>query len=55
MLEETLRKTSWPSVQEFDIKGDYKGRDVTAKYGENSFRFLITFGTSGQIRDFKKL
>ena len=55
MIEEVKKRTSWPLVDEFIIKGDYRGRAVTAKYKDDSFDFLIAFGSTGLVRDFKKL
>ncbi|MDH2900659.1 MAG: TA0938 family protein [archaeon] len=55
MIDEVKKRTSWPLIDEFIIKGDYRGRAVTAKYKNDSFDFLITFGSTGLVRDFKKL
>lgn len=55
MINETKIRTSWPSIEEFEIKGDYRGRAVLAKHNNNSIRFFIRFSTSGQVQEFKEI
>jgi hypothetical protein len=54
-VDETKRRTSWPLIDELEIKGDYRGRAVIAKYQDRAFHFFITFGTVGQITEFREL
>jgi YHS domain-containing protein len=55
MIEEVKKRTTWPLVDEVEIKGDYRGRAVRARYQENTFNFIISFGTMGQVREFTKI
>ncbi len=55
MIEEIRKRTSWPLIDELMIEGDYRGRSVTAKYNNDSFHFFVTFGSSGQIREFREI
>lgn len=55
MVDEVKKRTAWPLIDEFEIKGDYRGRFVTAKHDDATFDFIVTFGTSGQIREFKTI
>jgi Ta0938 len=55
MIDEVKKRTGWPIIEEFLIKGDYRGRTVTAKYKNESLNFLITFGSTGLIAEFQNL
>jgi hypothetical protein len=55
MIDEVKKRTSWPTIDELEIKGDYRKRDVVASHQKSSFRFIVTFGSSGQVRDFKEI
>jgi hypothetical protein len=55
MVDEVKKRTAWPLIDEFVIKGDYRGRAVTAKHDNSTIDFIISFGTAGQIREFKKI
>ncbi|MGH2638372.1 MAG: TA0938 family protein, partial [Rhabdochlamydiaceae bacterium] len=53
MIDEVKRKTSWNTVDSVQIEGDYRGRECIAKSGANSYAFLITFKSNGDIQKFE--
>ena len=54
MISEVKKRTGWPSIDEVTIKGDYRGREVTALRGDgsSSYKFLVRFGSKGEIQKF---
>jgi hypothetical protein len=47
------KRTGWPLIDEIRIKGDYRGRQITAlKDGSSPFVFYVRFGSRGEIQRF---
>ena len=56
MISEVKKRTGWPSLGEIRIKGDYRGREVTAiRENVSSYKFLVRFGSKGEIQKFVPL
>jgi len=53
MIAEVKKRTGWPSIHEIRVKGDYRGREITTLRDDgSSFRFLVRFGSRGEIQRF---
>jgi hypothetical protein len=53
MINEVKKRTGWESIGEIKIRGDYRGREVTALRNDSSaYKFLIRFGSKGEIQKF---
>ena len=53
MISEVKKRTGWPSIDGVEIRGDYRGREVTAlKNSGASYKFLVRFGSKGEIQKF---
>ena len=56
MISEVKKRTGWPSIGEITIKGDNRGREVTAiRENVSSYKFLVRFGSKGEIQKFVPL
>jgi len=56
MITEVKKRTGWQSIGEIKIRGDYRGREVTALRDDHStYKFLIRFGSKGEIQKFSLL
>lgn len=56
MVEEVKARTGWDRVEAMDIVGDFQGREVTARRGDETFAFRIAFDSeTGEIRAFRDL
>jgi hypothetical protein len=59
MISEVKSRTGWREVEEVRIRGDYRGREVTAIGGGSSpassstyYKFLVRFNSRGDIQSF---
>jgi len=56
MIAEVKKRTGWQAIGEVKIKGDYRGREVTALSTDGSgYKFLVRFGSKGEIQKFAPL
>lgn len=52
MVHEVKQKTGWKTIGQLETRGDYSGRNCTAFYRGESYRFFIKFDSRGEIQTF---
>jgi Ta0938 len=54
MIAEVKKRTGWQAIGEIKIRGDYRGREITAISDDNNsvYKFLIRFDSRGAIQNF---
>jgi hypothetical protein len=56
MISEVKKRTGWTTIAEIKIKGDYRGREVTALGSDGSmYKFIVRFGSQGEIQKFAQI
>jgi hypothetical protein len=55
ILDEAKKRRGWNSVDALEMKGNYRGRVCTVRRGSESYRFLISFFESGDVRSLVEL
>ncbi len=55
MVEEIKRKTRWKVIDEIKITGDARGRECTALYKGEAYRFQIRFDKQGEVSSFREI
>jgi hypothetical protein len=45
-------KTGWKSIDEIKMIGNYRGRECTALYGNEKYKFFVRFDSKGGISTF---
>ncbi len=54
-VQEVKRRTGWPAVDEIQIVGDFRGRECTARRGEETYDFRIKFNSeTGEVQAFEE-
>ena len=55
LVSKIKETTKWQSIDGIAIKGDFRGRVLTAESGSDVQRFFVAFDSKGAVRNFFKL
>ena len=55
MIDAVKRRTTWKTIDEIKIEGDYRGRNCVAIFDKDSYSFFVTFKSNGEIQKFDDL
>jgi len=54
VISRVKQRTGWTSLDEIKMKGDYRGRECTALFGDKLYQFFVRFGSQGEIQTFSE-